>query len=152
MRRMFEPLEHLSSIFQNFWIKYAKIYIKFPFIWCILLFCSLVFIRATWENVKIYTFYFFQICRKKLQEIAKLQYINFRGSKASIIQFWNLFIKYIKFSFIWCIFLICSFIFISITRKNIRYHLFQYVYFLKNLHHVLQYKSSMILRLEAVSL
>ena len=57
------------------------------------LFCSLIFIRVTWENVKIYIFYFFQICQKKLQEITKLQYINFRGSKASITQFWNLFIK-----------------------------------------------------------
>ena len=137
MRRMFESLEPLSSIFQSFWVKYAKIYIKFPFIWRTLLLCSLIYIRVTPEIVKIYIFYFFQICRKKLQEIAKLQYINFKGSIASIIQVWNLFIEYKKISFIWCIFLICSFIFISITRKNMRHHLFQYIHFLKNLHHVL---------------
>ena len=79
--------------FSEFWIKYVKIYIKFLFIWCTLLFCSLIFIRVTWENVKIYIF---QICRKKLQEIAKLQYFNLRASKVSIIQFLESFHKIYK--------------------------------------------------------
>ena len=55
-----------SIHFSEFWIKYVKIYIKFPFIWCTLLFCSLIFIRVTWENVKIHIFYFFIICQKKI--------------------------------------------------------------------------------------
>ena len=130
MRYMFEPLKPLSFIFQSFCVKYVKIYKKFPFICCTLLFCSLIINRVTWENVKIWIFHIFQIV-EKMQEITKLQYINFRGSKASIIQFWNLFIKYLTFSFIWCIFLICRFIFICITRKNMRHHLFQYIHFIK---------------------
>ena len=50
-------------------------------------FYSLIFIRVSWENIKIYTFHFLQIYRKRLQEIAKLQYINLRAFKASIIKF-----------------------------------------------------------------
>ena len=66
MRRTFEPLEPLSSIFWSFCIRYVKIYIKFPFILYTLFSCSLIGIEVTRENVKIYFFNLFQICIKKI--------------------------------------------------------------------------------------
>ena len=91
----------------------------------------LIFIWVTWENVKMYIFYFFQICRKNYKKLPRCNISIWEPLKPLSSNFWNLFIKYEKFSFFWCVFLICSFIFVSITRKNMRHHLFQYVHFLK---------------------
>ena len=117
MRRMFEPLEPLSFIFQSFCVKYVKIYIKFPSIWCTLLFCSLIINRVTWENEKNLNFPFFPNCWKKCKKLPSCNILVWRPLKPQSSSFGNLFMKCLKLSFIWCIFLICSFIFLELQGK-----------------------------------